>query len=203
MIKFIKKNIFSCILIASNIIVSIIIIICQYRNDKLWEINTWSLLGSIASIFGLAFVVIQLYGLSKQTDEIEERTKAIDETYKKTISDLENRDMISNISTALQKIEAIKTKIREGKINDLLLDLSPVAKLLVTLQESFNENFKETYLEKYKITCNELEIKILLQESALTKNDIKDEFIALSQLELVLTEIQSKIRYNKKISTNG
>jgi hypothetical protein len=152
--------------------------------------NYWNIISVLVSGVGLFIAFWQL-------KKIADRTKAIDDTYRTTIKGLENRDTISNISTALQKIEIIKVKIRDGKINDLLLDLSPIAKLLVTLQESFNESYKEINLEKYKLLFIELEIKILFQQNALTKNDLKEECIALSQLELVLTEIQSKIRYNK------
>jgi hypothetical protein len=150
----------------------------------------WSIIGVLVSVIGLAIAI-------KQVRELSDRTKAIDDTYKQTIKDLENRDTISNISTALQKVESLKLKIRENKISELLNELTPVAKLLVILCASTKENYGEINLEKHQTLCNDLEIKIITQEN-ITKNSLKDELISLSELELILTDLQSKIRYNKK-----
>ena len=152
--------------------------------------NAWSIVGVLVSVIGLAIAI-------KQVRVLADRTKAIDDTYKQTIKDLENRDTISNISTALQKVESLKLKIRENKISEILNDLTPIAKLLVTLLASTKETYGEINLEKFKSLCNDLEIKIITQDN-ISKNSLKDELISLSDLELILTDLQSKIRYNKK-----
>jgi len=155
--------------------------------------NFWGMIGVLVSGTGLFIAIIQLGKIAK-------RTAAIDETYKKTIEDLKNNETLSNISTALQKIETIKNKIHEDKINELKQDLANVAKLLVTLQSvlanrlnDFDFNF-----ENHKKKCSDLEVRIIISDTPPTRKELEDEYISFTELEQSLTNIQSIIKFKKQ-----
>ncbi|CAL2094676.1 hypothetical protein [Tenacibaculum sp. 190524A05c] len=152
--------------------------------------NFWSILGVLVSGIGLLFAFLQL-------KKIATKTTAIDETYKKTISELESNETLTNISASLQKIENIKHKIQDNKFNELKNDLAYVAKILVTLQSSLSSKIKELNLDDYKQLCSDLEVEIISSEEVLDKSKMKDQYVAFSNLELILTKVQAELKYNK------
>ena len=152
--------------------------------------NIWGIIGVLVSGIGLFLAFMQL-------KKIANKTAAIDETYKKTIEDLENNEILTNISTVLQKIEAIKDKFQDNKIDDLKNDLAFIAKLLVTLQSGLISKVKEINLDTHRKMCNDLEVKIITGEAGLDKSLLKDEYIAFSDLELLLTKVQSELKFKK------
>ncbi len=152
--------------------------------------NLWGIIGVIVSGVGLLFAFLQL-------KKIAANTTAIDETYKRTIQELENNESLSNISTAIQKTETIKHKIQDNKIIDLKNDLAQIAKLLVTLKSSLKNKITDLELDSYKQMSKDLEVKIITENEEINKENLKDEYIAFSDLELLLTQIQAEIKYNR------
>jgi len=161
--------------------------------EELWSSvlkNFWGILGVLVSGIGLFIAFLQL-------KKIAHKTAAIDDTYKKTIEELKNNETLTNISTALQKIETIKSKFQNNKIDDLKHDLAFVAKLLVTLQYSLANRVDDLNFDSQKQLCNDLEVKIITEQEGLDKSLLKDEYIAFSNLELQLTKIQGEIKFNR------
>ena len=133
-----------------------------------------------------------------QIRKLSNRTKAIEETYTRAINDLENRETISNMSTVLQKIESLKSNIRNNKLQDSVNELSTIAKLLVAFENASNVNFSNFSTENYTNLCNELQLKLITQEEVIDRSQLKNEIILLNELELKLTSIQSKLRFSKE-----
>lgn len=158
---------------------------------KYFTENLWGILGVLVSGIGLLFAFLQL-------KKIATNTTAIDETYKKTIQELENNETLTNISTALQKTETIKHKIQDNNILDLKNDLAHIAKLLVTLQSSLQPKIINLNLDSFKQMSKDLEVRIITENEQIDKSSIKDEYIAFSDLELLLTKIQAELKYNRK-----
>lgn len=162
--------------------------------DEFWKyiaINYLGIIGILVSGIGLFLAFLQIRKIAKNT-------ATIDITYKKTIEDLENNETFTNISTVLQKIEIIKSKIQENKIDELIQDLSFVAKLLVTLQSSLSNKITDLDLNLQKKMCTDLELKIITGQNGLNKVMLKDEYIGFSDLELLLTKINGELKYKKK-----
>ena len=156
-----------------------------------WELNWLNLIGVAVSTTGLGIAIYQIRKLSN-------RTKAIEETYTRAINDLENRETISNMSTVLQKIESLKSNIRNNKLQDSVNELSTIAKLLVAFENASNVNFSNFSTENYTNLCNELQLKLITQEEVIDRSQLKNEIILLNELELKLTSIQSKLRFSKE-----
>lgn len=162
--------------------------------NEIWKyisFNHLGIIGILVSGIGLLLAFLQIR-------KIANRTEIIDETYKKAIKDLENNETFINISTTLQKVESIKSKIQENKIEDLKNDLPLVAKLLVTLQLSLSDNTREIDFESQKNMCTELELKIMTGQDNLDKSHLSDEYVVFSQLELYLTKIHGELKYRRK-----
>lgn len=153
--------------------------------------NFWGILGVLVSTTGLLIAIFQLR-------KIATTTKTIDETYRKTIEDLKNSETLTNISTILQKIEIMKSKLDENKIDDLKHDLTIVAKLLVTLQSSLSSANNVLNFDALIKLCNDLEVKIITKQEKLDKMSLIDEYVAFTTLELQLTKVQSELKFNKK-----
>jgi hypothetical protein len=152
--------------------------------------NLWGVLGVLVSGIGLLFAFLQLR-------KIANRTAAIDKTYKQTIKNLENNDNFTNISTVLQKIETIKNMIQDNKINSITYDLSTVSRLLTTLESSLSGHIDDLDLETPRNLCSDLEVRIITEQTDLDKSLLKDEYVAFSGLELMLTKIQSELKYKR------
>lgn len=160
----------------------------------LWESilrNFWGILGVLVSGIGLFLAFHQLR-------KIADRTAAIDDTYKKTIEELKNNETLTNISIVLQKIEAIKSKFQNNKVQDSIHDLAFVAKLLESLQSGISGELGSLNFDVEKGMFNELEVKIITEVDDFDKSNFKDEYIAFSKLELQLTKLQGHIKFKKK-----
>jgi len=162
--------------------------------NVIWKyilLNHLGIIGILVSGIGLLIAFLQI-------KKIADNTATIDVTYRKTIEDLMNNETFTNISTVLQKVENIKLKIQENNIEELKQDLSFVAKLLVIIQSSLSNKIEDLDFDQQKKMCTDLEIRILTNQGDLNKNQVKDEYMAFSDLELLLTKIQGELKYKKK-----
>ncbi len=150
--------------------------------------NLWGILGTLVSLIGLSIAIKQLFKISS-------RTKTIDETYQNTIKQLENKDSIENTVLALNKIDVIKTKLRKNEFDELLLDLTPLAKILVTLQLSVKSKIEDIDFEKYIELCSNLEVKIATETKTMIKKISRTELLSFNKLELELTRIRDRLKY--------
>jgi len=157
--------------------------------------NHWSIIGVLVSLVGLVIAIYQIKRIRKTTE-------AISETYRTAIRAIENREVISIISNLLQRVESLKLKIREGRGSEMASDLSMIAKLIVGLQGWLTANGQGVDLLPFRDLCNELEVRTLSPDvNVLGRSALSSQFLELSRLEQLLTEVQSSVKYGRELET--
>ena len=68
----------------------------------------------------------------------------------------------------------------------------------MTLQSSLKLKINDLNLDPFKQMSKDLEVRIITDDKDIDKGSVKDEYIAFSDLELLLTKIQGELKYNRK-----
>jgi hypothetical protein len=189
--RFWNKNPVSFILLAILFLLIAVIVFITNQESKLWTLNTWSLIGSLASIFGLLIVIKQLIDLSEQTDEISK-------TYATAVYNLVYNEVIQKLSKGLDTIESTKQMFMENRIKDTGESFDQLFDLLSSLDQistvpGFENKIDNSLLQPHIGFCQEM-ISSIYAGTDLAKDLNTDEFNKLYELQVFLKKTNNNLR---------
>lgn len=171
----------------TGIIVTIAVItaiaLLYYLPDKEGTyINIISLIGTVASFFGLIIAYVQIM-------RVASNTKTYEVAFNKTIQRLKNNDTISIVSRAIQQISLIKKFYDLEKVentrdnfNNLMIDLSILSK-----SEKLGNDAER--INKFIEFCTAMETNILTNNLSKDPGILRENLITLSQIQNYLIGI--------------
>lgn len=186
-----NKNPVTVVLLIILFVLIGVIVVIKYLANELWTSNTWGLIGSLASIFGLLIVIKQLFDLSEQTDEISK-------TYATAVYNLVYNEVIQKLSKGLDTIETTKTMFMEDKIKDTGESFDQLFDLLSSLDQistvpGFENKIDNATLQPHIGFCQEM-ISSIYAGTDLGKDLNSEEFNKLYELQVFLKKTNNNLR---------
>lgn len=194
---FLKKYKFPIILLIIFIVIVFVII---YFSNDIWSGSTLSLIGSIASVLAFVIVIKQLMELVENTEELKSRTEELSETYSSAIYNLVNSETIYKISKASEVIKNLKKSFNKDTVKDSRELFDELFTMLTELDQlttldGFEGKINSEQLANFIGFCMEMSTRIYSDEN-INKENLKEEFSNLYQLESFLITINTNLRIN-------
>lgn len=172
------------------IVITTIVTVNAYNQEKLWNINTISVIGSWASLIGFIFVIKQLFDLESKTD-------AINKTYSKAVYNLVYNETINNLSRAREIIARLKINFQENNLKGAREDFDILFTYLTELDnisviEGFEDKIDKEGLSDYISYCQQVIFSIFKDE--VEGADSHDDYKKLYELETFLITTNNNLR---------
>jgi hypothetical protein len=175
------------ILLVILAIITTIVLLNKLPVDESTYINKISLVGTVASFYGLIIAYVQIL-------KVASNTKTYEDAFNKTLYRLKNNDTISVISRAIQQISLIKKFYDLEKIentrdnfNNLMIDLSILSKSDKLGKDS--EKF-----DKFIEFCTIMETNIITNNISTDPSILRENFLTLSQIQRYLIGISENFK---------
>lgn len=148
----------------------------------------WGIIGVLVSAVGLAIAYVQLRRIATNTQSIESAYSEID-------AKLRSHDTLSTLSQAVQLIESIKHRIRDRRVDHLLVDLPQMKRAIVTLQSASHARVDGLDLPRHAEVFLNLEIQLLKGNVSFLDENYQDLLSHLAHFELDLMKVQGSLKY--------
>lgn len=175
------------ILLVILAIITTFVLLRNLPDTELNYINRVSLVGTVASFYGLIIAYVQIL-------KVVSNTKAYEHAFNRTLHRLKNNETISVISRAIQQISLIKKFYDLEKIhstrdnfNNLMMDLSILSK-----SEKLEGDSER--IEKFIEFCTIMETNILTNNISSDPSLLKENFLTLSQIQIYLIGISENFK---------